>query len=103
MDFDVFCIYILVNFYGFRFLWSFSVVYLKTNWIRRNDVHVFCIIGSKAKHRPKKLAEDNDLEDLPEEEEDFDDMEDLNMYDLIEEQQVEDDVSEMETEMLECV
>lgn len=30
-------------------------------------------------------------------------MEDLNMYDLIEEQQVEDDVSEMETEMLECV
>lgn len=43
------------------------------------------------------------MEDLPEEEEDFDDMEDLNMYDLIEEQQVEDDVSEMETEMLECV
>lgn len=42
------------------------------------------------------------MEDLPEEEEDFD-MEDLNMYDLIEEQQVEDDVSEMETEMLECV
>lgn len=42
------------------------------------------------------------MEDLPEEE-DFDDMEDLNMYDLIEEQQVEDDVSEMETEMLECV
>lgn len=43
------------------------------------------------------------MEDLPEEEEDFDDMEDLNMYDLIEDQQVEDDVSEMETEMLECV
>lgn len=43
------------------------------------------------------------MEDLPEEEEDFDDMEDLNMYDLIEEQQVEDDVSEMETELLECV
>lgn len=43
------------------------------------------------------------MEDLPEEEEDFDDMEDLNVYDLIEEQQVEDDVSEMETEMLECV
>lgn len=43
------------------------------------------------------------MEDLPEEEEDFDDIEDLNMYDLIEEQQVEDDVSEMETEMLECV
>lgn len=43
------------------------------------------------------------MEDLPEEEGDFDDMEDLNMYDLIEEQQVEDDVSEMETEMLECV
>lgn len=43
------------------------------------------------------------MEDLPEEEEDFDDMEDLNMYDLIEEQHVEDDVSEMETEMLECV
>lgn len=42
------------------------------------------------------------MEDLPEEE-DFDDMEDLNMYDLIEDQQVEDDVSEMETEMLECV
>lgn len=29
------------------------------------------------------------MEDLPEEEEDFDDMEDLNMYDLIEEQQVD--------------
>lgn len=42
------------------------------------------------------------MEDLPEEE-DFDDMEDLNMYDLIEDQQVEDDVSEMETELLECV
>lgn len=47
---------------------------------------------------------DNDLEDLPEGEEDFDDMEDLNnMYDLIEDQQMEDDVSEMETELLECV
>lgn len=43
------------------------------------------------------------MEDLPEGEEDFDDMEDLNMYDLIEDQQVEDDVSEMETELLECV
>lgn len=44
------------------------------------------------------------MEDLPEGEEDFDDMEDLNnMYDLIEDQQMEDDVSEMETEMLECV
>lgn len=43
------------------------------------------------------------MEDLPEEE-DFDDMEDLNnMYDLIEDQQMEDDVSEMETELLECV
>lgn len=44
------------------------------------------------------------MEDLPEGEEDFDDMEDLNnMYDLIEDQQMEDDVSEMETELLECV
>lgn len=43
------------------------------------------------------------MEDLPEEEEDFDDMEDLNMYDLIEDQQMEEDVSEMETELLECV
>lgn len=37
------------------------------------------------------------MEDLPEEEEDFDDMEDLNMYDLIEEQQVEDDVLVLRT------
>lgn len=43
------------------------------------------------------------MEDLAEEEEDFDDMEDLNMYDLMDDQQVEDDVSEMETEMLDCV
>lgn len=43
------------------------------------------------------------MEDLPEGEEDFDDMEDLNMYDLIEDQQMEEDVSEMETELLECV
>lgn len=44
------------------------------------------------------------MEDLPEGEEDFDDMEDLNnMYDLIEDQQMEDVVSEMETELLECV
>lgn len=85
MDFDVFCIYILVNFYGFRFLWFFFVVYFKINWIRRNDVYVFCIIGFKVKYRLKKLVEDNDLEDLFEEEEDFDDMEDLNMYDFIEE------------------
>lgn len=44
------------------------------------------------------------MEDLAEEEvEDFDDMEDLNMYDLMDDQQAEDDVSEMETEMLDCV
>lgn len=44
------------------------------------------------------------MEDLAEEEvEDFDDMEDLNMYNLMDDQQAEDDVSEMETEMLDCV
>lgn len=67
-------------------------------------ISVSHILRSKAKHRPKKLAEDNDMEDLAEEEEaDFDDMEDLNMYDLMDDQQAEDDVSEMETEMLDCV
>ncbi|XP_062593081.1 general transcription factor 3C polypeptide 5-like [Saccostrea cucullata] len=53
--------------------------------------------GTKEKHKPKTPMEDDaEMEDLGDE--DDDDMDDLN-----DDQQTEDDVNEMETEMLDCV
>ena len=77
-----------------------------TKQLRRLNILFFNVIflGSKAKHK-RKLADDNETDDLADE--DYDDMDDLNIdageYDLADEQQAENDVSEMETEMLDCV
>nr|XP_022327588.1 general transcription factor 3C polypeptide 5-like isoform X1 [Crassostrea virginica]XP_022327589.1 general transcription factor 3C polypeptide 5-like isoform X1 [Crassostrea virginica]XP_022327590.1 general transcription factor 3C polypeptide 5-like isoform X1 [Crassostrea virginica]XP_022327591.1 general transcription factor 3C polypeptide 5-like isoform X2 [Crassostrea virginica] len=72
--------------------------------LNRKGISVSHILRSKAKHK-RKLADDNETDDLADE--DYDDMDDLNIdageYDLADEQQVENDVSEMETEMLDCV
>ena len=76
-----------------------------TKQLRRLNILFYTIfLGSKAKHK-RKLADDNETDDLADE--DYDDMDDLNIdageYDLADEQQAENDVSEMETEMLDCV
>lgn len=74
----------------------------RTQEIKYSFLYTF--LGSKAKHK-RKLADDNETDDLADE--DYDDMDDLNIdageYDLADEQQAENDVSEMETEMLDCV